>query len=313
MDEPTLLPVLEKKKKPPKKTVDGQRLWFLVVGVVLGSGVVLATVGLMGQPKERIVYRSDPAQQSAPVINPKTTAPAQLPDWANTATPPATKPAPDKSTETPKGPAVPTTGAPSGPDKSMHPFNPLSGGFSMSMPPKEITGEITPTTHPGAANTEITPDETSAPRGLLVTMRLGVGDPNSALRAMQAIAAKAGGSAIEFDESATKDDPEGALLFVPAAKATETEKQIGSAGSLIASDSWNGSSSDRLDRIEVTAQNHISDLHVQKQELLVKYFEDAPQIKRIDEMTDRISKSLTSLRGRKPGAATAVFKVKFVG
>ncbi|HTQ09757.1 MAG TPA: hypothetical protein VMI31_06770 [Fimbriimonadaceae bacterium] len=187
------------------------------------------------------------------------------------------------------------------------------------MPAKQITGHIEPgpgvqiNPNPGGGpdGSPVPPDQTP-PKTMLVTMRLNVTDPDQALKSLQQIASKEDGAAIQFDETAKNPDPEGAILFVPSAKEQDTEKLVGAIGDLVVSDTWTGSSADRMDRIESDATNRINELHIKRQELLVKYFDDAPQIRHIDEDSDRITKCLASLRAQKPGAKTAVIKIKFI-
>ena len=67
-----------------------------------------------------------------------------------------------------------------------------------------------------------------------------------------------------------------------------------------------------MDRVEGAAQERLSELNLRRQELLVKYYEDAPQIKQIDEDTKRIQKSLGAFRSRRTDSSAAVIVVKFV-
>ncbi len=178
------------------------------------------------------------------------------------------------------------------------------------MPPQEITGHIPP--NPVGDQTSIQPTPDQPPKALLVTIRVNVGDPTQAVKAAEAVASKEGGNAIRYDDSALRAEPEGVILFVPAPKADQVEKELGSLGSVVVSEKWSGAAGERIDRIERDANDRLSALHVQRQELLIKFFEDAPPIKHIDEDSDRITKSLAALRAQKQGATIAVFKLKFL-
>jgi hypothetical protein len=204
-------------------------------------------------------------------------------------------------------------------DPSKQPFNPFDVSLGSTTPPKEISGHIEPgpmtaAPKPGEAKPapRVDPQETPTPKGLLVAMRLAISDPEAAVKALQGIASKVGGAAIQFDEMASKPDPEGAIVFVPGDKYDEVAKLIESVGSIVVSDRWTGSSLDRIDRIERSAQDRLSDLRIQRQELLIKYFEDAPQVKHVDEDSARISKCVAAVRARKPGPNVAVIKIKFL-
>ncbi|HVT13775.1 MAG TPA: hypothetical protein VHE55_16035 [Fimbriimonadaceae bacterium] len=301
-----------KKPRPPKGgSPDGmQRALFLMVGLIIG-GTAVGLILLSRHSEPKVVY------QAPPVSAPPSNSPVQAPKGAEPTDLPKAEPGKDAA-KSPADAAKPSTDSKPG---SIQPFNPFDGSLATPMPPKEISGHITagpgvrlPAISDGGPNGNgpAVADTPPTPKGLLVTMRLDVSDTNAAVKALQAVASKVGGSAIQFDELAAKPDAEGAVIFVPAAEADEAEKEIGSVGSVVVSDRWTGPSSDRLDRIEQTAVDHLSDLHVQRQELLIKYFEDAPQIRHIDEDTDRINKCLAALRAHRQGADMAVIKVRFL-
>jgi hypothetical protein len=273
-----------------------QRALFLLGGIAVGGLLVMATMRL-ASPEPKVVYR-------------------QMPNSSSTSSTPTTSKVPAGA---PNGP--PTT--PSGDikfDPSKQPYNPFAADLGSPMPSKEITGHIEPgpmvsnpkTGDPKSPPVTSAPPETSTPKGLLVTMRLDVSDPNTAVKALQSIASKVGGSAIQFDESAVKPDPEGALVFVSIDKYEEASKLIETVGAIVVSDRWTGSALDRIDRIERTAGDRLSDLRIQRQELIIKFFDDAPQVKHVDEDAERISKCVAALRAKKPGPNTAVIKIKFL-
>jgi hypothetical protein len=278
-----------------------QRLFFLLGGIVIGAALVMASMRFT-QPQTRLAFKPGLPERSTP---------------ADSSTPQQEKKAP---TEAPKGAATPTK-----PDEKWDPtkvpFNPFDASLGRSMPPKEITGHIEagpmvapPTAEGGPTKPPVPPAQTESatPKGLLLTMRLDVSDPNSAVKSLQGVASKVGGAAIQFDESAAKPDAEGAILFVSSDKFEEALKLIEAVGSVVVSDKWTGSSLDRIDRIERAAEDRLSELRIQRQELLIKYFEDAPEIRHIEEDAGRISKCVAALRARKPGPSTAVIKIKFL-
>lgn len=307
------------KKRGAKKGVPlgAQRLLFLVVGAAIGGAVVLTVLHMLDRSTPRLAYDGTPVRTQLQNAIPQGGGPQSSPPGAGSAIPGPDKSKPAQTTQT-----APNADNGAKPGAHEAPFNPFDGSLASSMPPKQITGKINapPSGPPAATGTSGSKDpaisqsqEPAAPRGQLITIRLDVSDPDAAVKALEAIAAKEGGSAIQYDEMAVKRYAEGALLFVPAASAAETEKQIAGVGSVIVSDKWDGSSGDRLDRIERTASDRLSDLHIQRQELLVKYLEEAPQIKHIDEDSERINKCVEALRAHKAGPNTAVLKIRFVG
>lgn len=280
-----------------------QRGLFLLLGVALGAAVVLTTLHLA----------SVPAEKSASGTTPKVASLASGTAPVGVQTPPETAPSgPATGSKRPDSQTSPPSPAPA----DSPPFNPLVGSIA-STPPKEITGSINPgptVPLPNPSDTHVTPiDDPNPPKGALINLRLDVPDPAAAIKALQALAAKEGGSAIQFDEAAMRSDPEGAILFVPTSKSEDAQRQIGAIGKVVISDTWTGSPPDRLDRVEQVAQNRLGDLHIQRQELLVKFFEDAPQVRHVDEDSDRISKCIASLRAHKPGSNLVVIKIRFVG
>lgn len=310
MDEPTqeLAQIPAPKPKPPKKdgpSMSGQRGVFLLFGVMIGAAVVLLTLHYAQNPE--VVYKQPdgPPKQTTPIQDqPNKTI--QPPTDAKGPEPPKSNLDPTKPTT---GGTTPSTGAK--PTAGNKPFNPFDG----SMPPKEISGSIKggPGVDPVGTGVQTVPDEATPPKAVLITVRLDVGDPTAAIKALQALAAKEGGSAIQYDETAMRGEAEGAIMFVPADKLDDAQKQLSRVGTLVATDKWSGNQTDRIDRVERIADDRISDLHMRRQELLVKYFEDAPQVKHVDEDTDRITKCLAAFRAQKPGPGTAVIKIRFLG
>ena len=305
-----------KKKRPRRGPSPGvQKGIFLIAGIAIGGAIAIATLRFARRP-ERIVYRTPQSNAVAPA---KTGSVERL----DSAPVQSAAPGPKPEAGDPKAQAGQQgkAGAQGAKGAAVQPFNPFDGSLAAAMPPREITGHITAgpsvtmpkadATH-GGVSQDPAPRESEPIEGLLVTIRLNVGDPNQALQALEGVATKEGGSLIEYDETAASQDPEGAILFVPAAKADEAQKSLAAVGSVVVSDTWTGPSTARLDRIEGPAKDRISDLHIKRQELLVKFLEDAPQIKHIDEDSDRINKSLAALRSHRPGLKTAVLKIKFL-
>lgn len=290
-------PILPSTRKAPVPA-NVQRGFFVLGGIVIGAGIVLATLAFMRPEPPRVIYRSQPAGEPQAMIQ--------------TPVPNGNTPDPAKKVDSAKPGATPTE------QGAVQPYNPfagnIGGSFEAAPEPGRVSSRIPSrfSFNTEAAPRQVPEEPQSAVRGLLVTVRLDVSDPDGAVRELQGLAGKAGGLAIEFDETAVKESAEGAILFVPATRADEVEKALGSVGGVVATDHWNGSSSNRIDRVESNAQDRISDLHLKRQELLVKYTEDAPQIKHIDEDTDRINKSLGSFRSNRPGMGTAVFKIRFL-
>jgi hypothetical protein len=276
-----------------------QRALFLLGGVAIGGALVMATLRFAKNEPQVSYARVPLANSNVP----------------NRTAPPIDKKEPHAGTRA----TEPKKDEDAKWDPTKQPFNPFDVRIGPPMPAKEITGHIEQgpmdSKTPGGnqkPSSPVDPPETVTPKGLLVTMRLDVGDPDAAVKALQGIASKVGGSAIRFDESAANSDAEGAIVFVSTDKCEEAAKLIESVGSIVVSDKWTGSSLDRIDRIERLAADRLSDLRMKRQELLIKYFEDAPEVKHLDEDVDRISKCVAALRARKPGPNTAVIKIKFL-
>ena len=306
--------------KTPKANKGTSPIIFLVAGVVLGGALVLAAVKATNGGSDRRLASNTPLQSAKPQVIPNEPVPA--PGASNVE--PGPKPGasqPEKKLTDKEKELLAGGGA----------YNPFEGNISVGPPASEMSGHIDssgpPPVGPGSNGSMKTmgnkpfgddpkvpnPDEETVPRGYLAIIRLDVENPETAVSAIRGVASKVGGAAIQFDETAKRLEPEGAILFVPLAKAEAAQRLLGSVGSVVVSDTWNGSSGARLDKIESEAQSQLSDLRIKRQELLVKYFEDAPQIKHIDEDTERINKCIGALRAQKPGPATAVFKIKFLG
>lgn len=294
MDETPIVPVPDPVPASPRRSANLglQRALLVALGAIVGAALVLAGLYFARRP-ERVVYRERPV--------PSATTPA--------AATPGPTPADKAASPGPTGPDAPPATTP---DKA--PSNPPKAA-----PPKGMAGQIgsaplvvDPGSLPDHAPLVVSPEhDDPAPRGLLLTIRLEVSDPDSAFGALQALAAKNGGTAIRFDENATKSETEGAILLVPAASAESARKGLASIGTVVVSDSWTGPSATRLDRIEADAEARLRELRIQRQELLVRYFEDAPQVRHVDEDAGRISKSLAALHARKPEASTAIIKIRF--
>ncbi len=272
-----------------------QRSFFVLGGIAIGAAIVLATLAFVRPEPPKVIYRPQPQGQLQPMMQ-------------------GASPSADLT--------KPTEAKKLADEAAVQPYNPFAGnigGGNYETAPgsgREIARFPRAYSFSSGGSDPApkqTPEEPASVKGLLVTVRLDVSDPDGAVRELQGIAGKAGGLAIQFDEVAVKETAEGAIMLVPATRAAEVEKALSSVGGVVASDHWNGSASNRIDRVESSAQDRISDLHLKRQELLVKYLEDAPQIKHIDEDTDRITKSLNNFRTNRPALGTAVFKIKFLG
>lgn len=278
---------------------------FLLGGVGVGAAIVLFTLSMAAPsiPTPKVVVREVPGP-SQPV---------------------STKPKEEES-ET-KAPAVTTDNIEIKPDGakgvgtgSAEAFNPFGGSIA-SLPAKDISGSLPRGTAAGPPSTQTSPTapklvtpspQADPPDNLLVIVRLDVGSGEGALSSLRGIASKHKGAAIQFDESASGDDPQGAVIVVPASEAAKVEADLNAAGSVSGLDHWNGSSVARAGRVEGNALDRISDLHLKKQQLQEKYFDDAPQIVQIDEEVSRIEASLSRFRAQRPGSKMAVFKISFV-
>lgn len=270
-----------------------QRALFLLLGVALGGGLVLGTLAWARRETPRVADNRPPAATVEP----------NLPRGDHRG--PSQNPTPPKPTAQdgtlPKGAAAGTA-------KSNPPKKPPVKQISGTIPDAPAAG--TSPFNPGPIF--VSPDEKESPKTTLVDVRLSVSDGDKALSLAQVVAAKAGGVAIQFDENASEGPATGALLFVPQNRLADAEKALGGVGSIVIKDHWSGTNADRLDRLQGTAESAVSDLRVRRQELLVKYLDDAPQVTLVDQEIERIQRSLSALRAQKASPGTAIVKLKFL-
>lgn len=272
-----------------------QRALFLLLGVALGGALVLGTLAWARRESPRVVDR-----------RPAATVEPNLPrGHENAIQNPATPKPTAQDGNLPKGGAPVAAGIP-------------KPGAAKKPPVKQISGTIpdaplAPGTSPfNPGPIFVSPDEKETPKATLVDVRLTVSDGDKAFSQAQVVAAKAGGVAIQFDEHASEGPATGALLFVPQNRLADAEKALSGVGSIVIKDRWSGTNADRLDRLQATAESAVSDLRVRRQELLVKYLEDAPQVTLVDQEIERIQRSLSALRAQKASAGTAIVKLKFL-
>lgn len=286
----------------PRANLGLQRALFLLLGVALGGGLVLGTLAWARREAPRVADRRPPA-----------TVEPNLPRGHENAVQNSVPPKPTADDGAPPKGATPLAAKPNPGNEG-----PGNAGPGKAPPPKQISGTIpdaplssgTSPFNPGPIF--VSPDEKASPKTTLVDVRLSVSDGDKALSQAQVVAAKAGGVAIQFDEHASEGPATGALLFVPQNRLADAEKALGGVGSIVIKDHWSGTNADRLDRLQGAAESAVSDLRVRRQELLVKYLEDAPQVTLVDQEIERIQRSLSALRAQKASAGTAILKLKFL-
>ena len=276
-----------------------QKGLFLLGGIALGAIIVLVTLhfGSSDETIPKVVVKEVPVGISS-TANPK-------------------------QPEQEGSPTLPETGGaeatPKDPTGVIKPFNPFEGNIS-ALPPREIGGALPPSTGPAptappgekATQTAVTPPAPKPSGSLLVTVNLSVDQADSSLATLRNLAATNKGTAIQFDESATSDEPEGALLFVPAERAGELEKSLSSAGSIAGLGRWSGTAGGRADRIEATALSRLADLRQKKLLLQEKYFDDAPEVVAVSDEIKRIETSLSTFNAHRAGPNMAIFKISFL-
>lgn len=147
--------------------------------------------------------------------------------------------------------------------------------------------------------------------GLLITTLVQVEDPPNALRALQIMTGECKGTAIRFDDLASSPDPEGAVLFVPKAKASEIESQLPHVGKVMVTSHSTGTNEERLAQIERSAKTHIQELEDKRDQQLIQYLQDATPVQITLESLSRLKKSISELRRTPIKEGYAVVWVRF--
>ncbi|MBI1756026.1 MAG: hypothetical protein HYR64_02850 [Fimbriimonas ginsengisoli] len=94
-----------------------------------------------------------------------------------------------------------------------------------------------------------------------------------------------------------KGDPDsGVIMLVPPAKLEEALTKLRSSLKFEEGESWEGTPGARASRLTASIRTAIADLGVKRSELLIRYYEDAPSVKAIDEQIESARASLASLR-----------------
>lgn len=184
--------------------------------------------------------------------------------------------------------------------KEVPPLDPIGTGKSIvpiggkipAVPPPSIPPVAT-TKLPSAAPPAVV---APAPSQLVIGLVRGIAAPDLESRA-RALAAALGGTARAYQRSVGKGDPDsGVIMLVPPAKLEEALTKLRSSLKFEEGESWEGTPGARASRLTASIRTAIADLGVKRSELLIRYYEDAPSVKAIDEQIESARASLASLR-----------------
>lgn len=224
---------------------------------------------------------------TTPPTNPPVQSSASVPTVTKK---PEAKPEETKATDETKPdagkPVATNSASPSGADTS--PANPFAGTITGTLPGPDTP--ILPDIRPGSSLGTSQPPVAPAKATLLTISRART---SSAKADIVAVAKGLGGSSHSFAEA----DPhggtriEGVILFVPASKLDEALAKVG--GSV--DGRWSGPATDREDQLIQPYKDRIDALEAKKSELLVKYLEDAPEVREIQDAIDSLTKTMAQL------------------
>lgn len=257
----------------------------------------LASIDKQAPPRTNAVPPQDvPENVSKPLPNQTGSATAKTPGSEKPATDAQaekdTPQAKDKGADKPSAKPVGLSGAMAEP-----PMNPLGGGtFDISR-----EGGLPA---PGAPGTlpAVSPDPLP---GLTVSGSGGDG----AGAVLSAIAKKLGGGLRKYTEYTGRDKAAtGYVVWVPEKNGRTFLDKLKSARGIDISDEQEGSSESRNRIMTEGLRSALAKLTKQRADLLIKYYEDAPAVKEVDNQIAEVNKSMASLRA--PGAGYAVAKIE---
>jgi hypothetical protein len=247
-----------------------------------GQGIAGYSVDADFQPK---------SNQGVPKVDSEATPPT--PEGK----PVAGKPAPQttaekKSAATPKVPELPPVAAESGPPQ------PLDGQIRFDPNLQPIVPQVSPEVRIEKAETELRKEGVG-----MVTMTVG-GDASSLERKLSEIARARKGLAQTYHTG----EERGTLVFVPDSELNAAVSAIGGA----ASEEWRGSASARRSRLVSDYRRQLTELNSRRAQLLVKYFEDATEVKVVDEEIERIQKGIRQLEPAPGTDRMSLIHVRFI-
>lgn len=276
----------------------GSKGWQFPVLFVL---CVLAGVGLgIGGLR---VYSSLSAKPQAAL--------RRLPPVAPQAQPPAPTPAATQP-QSPPLPAKPPAGvagakqetkpeATGGPKPQNPPVNPF-GGLVGVLPDKGL-GMLPAISQPEAAKPPPPPEEWR-----LVELSMPGDDAQKVAGIAKQFSAST--KAVTEFQGERHTPVDGLLLFVPPGKTQPLLTALTGVGATVAFD-WKGGSADRQRVLTEKSATLLRDLQRKRQELLVRYFEDAIPVRDLDDQIAAVTAALKQYNERAPAKADTV-KVLFL-
>lgn len=130
---------------------------------------------------------------------------------------------------------------------------------------------------------------------------------------MSTFARDAGGSSRPFVDyrAGQPQQSRGLLVVVPNDRLEEAFLEIVRVGSIAARDSWRGTAAGRRTRLAGDLLDQRDVLEKRRQELLVRWLEDAEPVRRVDEELAEVRRSLAEVELSRDTDAQAVIKITF--
>ncbi len=259
----------------------------LVAGVAL-TGLILKNPFSRKHKTAVASNISKPAATSSVVVNPPVTVPAPK---TNLVTPQNANSTGTSSK--PSGPAgsPATTNVPAMPGQ-INP-NPGIGGPIISHPattPPAQQSKPMPVGPPAAVSEGVG-------QVALVSVVEEVGRAEQARTQLSGIAKNFGGSSRRFmsQRDVKERTPEGLLVLIPPSQLEKFLQAVKKVGPVVAKTTWTGTPGDRQEKLTSAARERLFDLEKRKSALMVKYYEDAPEVKDIQEQIDGITAMINAL------------------
>lgn len=130
---------------------------------------------------------------------------------------------------------------------------------------------------------------------------------------MSSFARDAGGSARAFVlyQVGQPQQPRGLLVMIPNDRLEEAFMELVRLGSIVERDSWQGSAAARRTRLASGLLDQRDELEKRRQELLVRWLEDAEPVKRVDDELAEVRRSLAEVELGRETDPLAVIKLTF--
>lgn len=143
----------------------------------------------------------------------------------------------------------------------------------------------------------------------MVTLTFSVGDGAAAASSVIGIARNYGGVGVPVTEVLDRRTRNGCLVYVPQDRLDAFLGNLNGVGSLMERVRWRGSEGERRARLASEAERRLDDLQADRKNLLIKYLDDAPEVKEIDEQIALQRKAISALRLRAPGPKMVAVRV----